>query len=408
MKITRLKVENFKSFDTLDVELGDFNVFIGANASGKSNFLSILAFLRDIARDGLEDAVSMQGGDISLLRNVQLGHERETTIRADWGNGLDDPGHPPRSGWEGALGQKKVRFSGFRYEIDLQHEPDDFYISRENTTWAGYFEEQSKTSGKSSFDTISDDRKSPLKEDTTPSNGSLLDRKEGPRTSLLHFEPRGHLLLSTRVREELTDVRVYDFATTRTTGVSSQKGRSHLEEDGSNVALVLRTLLRDDEKRRTFLNLARALLPFVDDLGVDRFAGESLLVKLQESYAEDTYLPASLLSDGTIKVVALLIALYFEDRPIIAFEEPASNLHPKLISQLMQMMREASEKKQIFITTHNPEVIRHVDLENLYLVSRDDDGFSQITKPNDSEIVRHFLKNDLGIDDLFADDLLSL
>lgn len=45
MKITRLTVENFKSFDTLDLELGDFNVFIGANASGKSNFLSILTFL---------------------------------------------------------------------------------------------------------------------------------------------------------------------------------------------------------------------------------------------------------------------------------------------------------------------------------------------------------------------------
>lgn len=73
----------------------------------------------------------------------------------------------------------------------------------------------------------------------------------------------------------------------------------------------------------------------------------------------------------------------------------------------MQMMREASQKKQIFITTHNPEIIRHVDLENLYLVSRDDDGFSQITKPSDSEIVRHFLEDELGVDDLFVQNLLG-
>jgi len=119
-------------------------------------------------------------------------------------------------------------------------------------------------------------------------------------------------------------------------------------------------------------------------------------------------IPASLLSEGTIKVIALVIALYFENKRVMAFEEPAISLHPKLISQLMQMMKEVSEEKQIFVTTHNPEVIRHVELENLYLVSRDEDGFSKITKPGDSEIVHSFLENELGIDDLFVDDLLSL
>jgi len=177
-------------------------------------------------------------------------------------------------------------------------------------------------------------------------------------------------------------------------------------EDGSNVALVLNKLLQDKEKRRRFLNLSHALLPFVEDLDVDRFAGESLFVKLQESYAEDTYLLASLLSDGTIKVVALLIALYFDDRPVVAFEKPATSLHSKLISQLMQMMREASEEKQIFLTTHNPELIRHVDLDNICLVSRDADGFSQITKPANKKEVRIFLENDLGIEDLFVQNLL--
>jgi predicted ATPase len=172
------------------------------------------------------------------------------------------------------------------------------------------------------------------------------------------------------------------------------------------VALVLRRLLKDKEKRRTLLNLATTLLPFVEDLDVERFGGQSLLMTLQESHAEGQYLPSSLLSEGTIRVVALLIALYFENKWVMAFEEPATSLHPKLISRLVQMMKEASEDKQIFMTTHNPEVIKHVDLDDVYLVSRDKEGFSQITKPADKREVRVFLENDLGIDDLFVQNLL--
>ena len=127
---------------------------------------------------------------------------------------------------------------------------------------------------------------------------------------------------------------------------------------------------------------------------------------LQESHAEGQYLPSSLLSEGTIRVVALLVALYFENKRIMAFEEPTISLHPKLISQLMQMMKEVSEEKQVLITTHHPEVIRHVDLDDVYLVSRDEDGFSQISKPADKTEVRTFLENDLGIDDLFVQNLL--
>lgn len=73
MNISRLQAQNVKSFDTVDVEPGDFNVLIGANASGKSNFLNLLTFLRDLAQNGVENAVSMQSGEIDLLRNVQIG-----------------------------------------------------------------------------------------------------------------------------------------------------------------------------------------------------------------------------------------------------------------------------------------------------------------------------------------------
>ena len=71
MAITKLTVENFKSFDKLEVELRPFNIVVGSNASGKSTFLDVFRFLRDIAEDSLESAIGIRGGG-EMLRNFNL------------------------------------------------------------------------------------------------------------------------------------------------------------------------------------------------------------------------------------------------------------------------------------------------------------------------------------------------
>lgn len=72
MAINRIRVSNFKNFKSLDVDLGKFNLVIGANGSGKSNFVQVFKFLNDIVKHGLDDAISMQGG-ITYLRNIVIG-----------------------------------------------------------------------------------------------------------------------------------------------------------------------------------------------------------------------------------------------------------------------------------------------------------------------------------------------
>ena len=92
MAIKRIKVANFKSFKELDIELGNFNVIVGANASGKSNFTQIFKFLRDIEENSLNDAISMNGG-LESLRNLNIGSSREFTMQTQsdtkfgWGKG---------------------------------------------------------------------------------------------------------------------------------------------------------------------------------------------------------------------------------------------------------------------------------------------------------------------------------
>jgi len=83
MPIRKLTVRNFKSFKNLEVEPDNFTVVIGSNASGKSNFIQAIKFLRDIAKYGLANAVSLQGG-VEYLRNTLIGTSEPFSFRIEY------------------------------------------------------------------------------------------------------------------------------------------------------------------------------------------------------------------------------------------------------------------------------------------------------------------------------------
>jgi predicted ATPase len=321
VSITRIKVSNFKSFDELDLKIRPLNVVVGANAAGKSNFLETFRFLRDISEQGLENAVSLQGGT-EYLANIGVGESRPTILEFKIG----------RIGF-------CVTRTGDSSRIEL--------IQGKKRSW-----------------------------DVTTINHMLKVR-------LFDFDPR----LSKRA--------------------IPLSGKADLETDGSNLALVLRKLLQDEQKRLVFLRLLKDVLPFVEDLKAEPFADNSLLIALREQYFQGSYLPAAFLSDGTIHLIALILALFFEKGDIVVIEEPERNLHPALISKVAGMLKDASRHKQIIVTTHNPELVKHVDLEDLLLVHRDEEGFSRITRPAESAELKVFLENDLGVDELYVQNLLG-
>ena len=80
MPIQHIYVENFKSFSRIDLEVSQFHVVIGSNAAGKSNFISIFKFLRDIAKFGIVNAIAMQGGS-EYLQNTKIGTLHDLKIK---------------------------------------------------------------------------------------------------------------------------------------------------------------------------------------------------------------------------------------------------------------------------------------------------------------------------------------
>jgi predicted ATPase len=185
-------------------------------------------------------------------------------------------------------------------------------------------------------------------------------------------------------------------------------GKRELEEDAGNLALVLKNIIGDTEKKRKFSNLLRDVLPFIEDFSVEKFMDISLVLTLREKYSRHHDLPSPSLSDGTMTIFALIIALYFEDKPFIIIEEPVSHIHPFLVARVISMMKESSKRKQVMITTHTTEVVKHAALDHLLLISRDPEGFSVISRPADKEEVRTFLENEIGIEELYVQNLLGM
>jgi len=415
MSIKRIEATNFKSFKDIKIDLGGFNVLIGTNASGKSNFVHIFEFLRDIANSGLGNAVSLQGG-VEYLRNMNIGPSENLSIKV-----VSDR----EIGW--LVQQRKPHLVGIKiYETTYE------FALKFNKRGPGFRVAKDRLIQKCKFVGLERQERR-LKEKEILGEGKILVYRrngkvntdiESPHEVPLKkqdiFPPflreekvSKHVLLleipyffMPPLEEEFFSI--YDFDPKLPKKATPITGKAELEGDGSNLSIILKNIIEKKEERRKLFNLVKDLLPFIEDLGVEKFADKSLLFKLKERYFKDQYLPGSLISDGTINITAMIIVLYFEKKPSVIIEEPERNVHPYLISKVVDMMKDASQRKQIIVTTHNPEVVKHVGLENLLLVSRDENGFSKISRPANKEEVKTFLKNEIGIEELYVHNLLEV
>jgi len=418
MTIKKIKISNFKSFRDLEIELGKFNVLIGANASGKSNFIQIFKFLKDITNHGFDNAISMQGG-VEYLRNINIGSLEnfllEVVLDLKYWRLIG------RTKEKGQLGMNvyemiykfdiKFRKPGRGFEIIEDKITQKFDIVRLEVKKEKIEEREkigqgeiaiSNVKGKIKLDSLKLPEGIPIKEeDIFPP--FFKGYRLGLRTSLIdRLNPTFFL-----APPIFSNIAIYNFDPKLPKKATPITGKAEIEEDGSNLAIVLKNIIENKDKKRKLTNLVKDILPFVEDLDVEKFADSSLLFKLREIYAKNQYLPASLISDGTINITALIIALYFEKKQLTIIEEPERNIHSYLNSKVVEMMKDVLQEKQIIVTTHNPEILKHAGLENILLVSRDKEGFSVVSRPHEKETVKTFLRNDLGIEELYVQNLLE-
>lgn len=417
--IRTLKVSNFKSFNRMEVELKNFNVLIGANASGKSNFIQIFKFLEDIVRHGLANAISIQGG-IEYLRNIDIASKEDLSIEI---------GFEPELPWR--IFRRRdiaLRPRQFCYQFSLQFgkKGPGFQVAEDKATLkADALKIEATKKGRHGKEDIigqgeivfsrSDDRLKIIlgfpaevnirEEDLLP---PFLREEKVPSRSLLVEGPLHYLYPLRYPETSLFDASIYDFDPRLPKKAVPITGKMELEEDGSNLAIVLKNIIEDRASKRKFTNLLSDLLPFVEGLEVEKFADKSLLFKLREKYFGSKYVPASLISDGTINITAIIVALYFTPNRLTIIEEPERNIHPYLLSRIISMVKDGARSKQIILTSHNPEIVKHAGVENLVLISRNAAGFSCVRRPSENSQVQKFLESEMGVEELYVQNLLDM
>ena len=421
MPIQKIHVENFKSFSELDIDLARFNVVIGSNAAGKSNFISIFRFLKDIATSGIANAIALQGG-VDYLMNAKIGTAHDLVIRVRYVPDSTMDCVERQQDGQSLFGVRACE-STYEFALRFTGHQDEFTITKDRFVIGcdlsacrrdGATIVEGAAIGRGQI-IVSSDNGVIRYEVHVPEGCPFSEDEIIPLFFRNKRLPEKTLLLETiygfplpHFNRFFDRIAVYDIDPKLPKKGVVITGKRELEPDGANLALVLKRIIEDPEKKRKFSNLLRDTLPFVEEFSVQKFMDVSLILTLRERYAKSRDLPASSLSDGTITIFAMNVALYFEDKPFIVIEEPVSHIHPFLVARVIAMMKEASEKKQIMVTTHSSEVVKHTGLSDILLISRDSEGFSIISRPADKEEVRTFLENEIGIEELYIQNLLGL
>ena len=191
------------------------------------------------------------------------------------------------------------------------------------------------------------------------------------------------------------DIECYNFNPQFSKGVSEINGDNNLGKYGENLAVILNKIFKEEDNKRKFLNLVNDLLPYIEDIGVEQLNENQMMYSITE-VNNMIEIPSVFISDGTANVISLIASLYFDDSKYLFIEEPERNIHPSLLSKFVDMIGEASNNKQIFITTHSPEILKYMDLNDVLFISKDEEGFSKIAKAANNETIAPFIE-ELGM-----------
>lgn len=343
--ITRVQIKNFRSLADVDVELNQLNVLVGKNGSGKSNFLDALRFVRDALQLGLDNAITARYGIDSLWRwAVTRKFDLQITITIKTGGFHGEYGF--------ILGRSKGTF----------HVKSEFSMCQRNNKTDSF----EVKNGQLLVDIQS--RNSAI----IPSQRDSVEKNALALPYLSVISP-----LFSQLRHELSGSFYSIFPNTlREPQIPSTN--STLNDNADNLASIIQKIKSQNtwfEDLRTALSMVTDGIRDINVKAVGKHLTTELLhqdVKVSSRSVKEPWFSLAQESDGTLRMLGLLVALYQKDNHngLIALEEPELALHPGALTVLSEVIREASKRRQIIITTQSPDLISRFEAEELRIVER--------------------------------------
>ena len=385
MLIKQLELKNFLSFGPkmIKLELGQLNVIIGPNGSGKSNLIEAINLLQAAPMDLAKPIRELGGAGEWIWKGGKGGPDASIGAIVE-----NDPKLHNAMPLFYDLGfREESRRLRVFYECiksatpDLKSDESDvFFINFGGEAIINIWEGD-------------DARRRRLKTDKIDAGQSILSQRKDP-DQFPELTYLGHAF---------GRIQIYrDWSFGRNAPMRSPQGtdlpNNHLEKDSSNLGLVLNDLQMHPDSKKKFLGFLCNFYEGISDFRV-HIEGNMIQVFLEEG---DITVPATRLSDGTLRYLYLLAILCHpenltENPALICIEEPELGLHPDILPSLADVLRDASERVQIIVTTHSDRLVDALtDTPESVFVTEKHDGWSTIKRLSKADLEVWLEKYSLG------------
>jgi predicted ATPase len=334
--ITTLTVSNYRSLgENVRINFGKLTVLVGPNGSGKSNVMDALRFVSDAMHMGLSGAITTRHG-IAAVRRWSGGHPFDVAIRID----LTVPD---------GLASYAFELTGSRaeeYEVKLEeaivHRGDQHFHFRVE-------------------------------------HGKWIQGPEGLRPPLdtqnLALQLIGGDARFQDLAHALQNIAVYAIFPDTLRSPQKYSPSKPMSRHGDNWV----SILKDQPVTTWKPELIAALNKLTGDLldiKVEQ-AASYLVVEFRHTSPNKKlkWFDAAQESDGTLRVAGIITALLQEPAvPVIGIEEPELTVHPGAIPLLYDHLAQATERSQVIVTTHSPELLELVQPEDVRVLLRSKEG----------------------------------
>ena len=380
--------------DTSQKELTNMNAIIGQSGTGKSTLADAFGFLADCLEKGVEQACDLNGrGGYEKIRsqgvNVPIEFEiyyRETSNEApityEISIGLDKYSRPIVEKERLRQRRKNEKYGRPMSFLYLEYGKGYAFKGAEG----GYDEEKNKEDGEKVDVELADSRQLGIV--------TLGELREHPRI--------------VKFKNFLKNWFLCYFSPMAAREIPNAGPQKYLNRLGNNINNVAEYMYREDRKEFSkILGNIQIKLPGIQEIKPVKMPnGQLVLEFLEQGFEQPFY--SQKMSDGTLKLFAYYLLLHEKDaRPLVFIEEPENGLYHKYLADLAVQMKNAIKgtfSKQLFVTTHSPFFVNALSPEEVWVLEKQQDGFSKIKRASEYDYVKQLCESEVNLGDLWYSD----
>ena len=420
--ITSIEALNYRCLRYVRQPLGPFHVLVGPNASGKTTFLDVVGFLHDLVSEGLDEAITTRAANpLDLIwRHEGNGFELaiEARIPEEKRRLLDEPG-----------------FDTVRYEVAIRFNTESQQVEiAEEKGWLKLAGPPPAGTELSLFPADQEGPSTLITPEVTvnlrPLFYKAVNRNDvylaeavvkdppwssgfvfllGPRKSTLANLPEDETRfpVSGWLKGFLSDGIETIILSSSQMRLASPPGRGYgFQPDGSNLPWVVRRLAEQSPDRLAdWVAHLQTALPDLE--GIETVVREDdRHCYLRLLYRGGLKVPSWLVSDGTLRLMALTLPAYLNElKGIYLIEEPENGIHPQAVDALFQSLSSV-DRAQVMLATHSPVILGLAESDDVLCFAKTDSGASCIVRGSNHPRLRDW-RGEVDLGTLFASGVLG-